>query len=73
MCVVVEEPEELVLELWELLLLREATVVLEVIVKQVDGFWFEKRAQLRVLVDDVPKVHFVEVGVEGAIADSGPE
>lgn len=73
MGVVVEEPEELVLELREFLLAGETSVVLEVVVEQVDSFWLEKCSKLRVLVNDVPQVHFVEVGVNSAIANSGPE
>lgn len=72
-CVVVEEAEELVLELRELLLAGEATVVFEVVVQQMDGFGLEECAQLGVLVDDISEVHFIDIGVEGAISESGPE
>ena len=40
--VVVEKPEEFVLELGELLLAGEACIVFHVVVEEMDGFWFEE-------------------------------
>jgi hypothetical protein len=42
MSVVVEEPEKFVLELREFFFIREASVILHIVVKEMDGFWFEK-------------------------------
>lgn len=72
-CVVVEEAEELVLELRELLVGGEAGVVFEIVVQEMDGFRLEECAQLGVLVDDISEVHFIDIGVEGAVSESGPE
>lgn len=41
MGVVVKESEEGVFELWEFGGAGEALLVLEVVVKEMDGFWFE--------------------------------
>ena len=71
--VVVEEAEELVLELWEFLLIGEAGVVLEVVVEKVNGLRLEKGTQLGIVVDDIPEMHLIDVGIEGSVSDSGPE
>lgn len=73
MSVVVKESEELVLELGELLLTGEPSVVFHIVVHQVDSLGFEERAELGVLVDDVAQMDFVDLGVEGLVSDSGPE
>lgn len=41
MSVVVEETEESVFELREFFLAGEALIVFHVVVKEMDGFWFE--------------------------------
>jgi len=51
--VVVEKPEKFVLELWELLLTREASIILGVIVEKMNCFWFEKCSDFRILMNDV--------------------
>lgn len=73
MSVVVEESEEFVLELWEFLVAGESGVILHVVVKQMDGFWLEEGSQLRVLVDYVSQMDFVDVRIKSAVSDSGPE
>jgi hypothetical protein len=40
--IVVEESEEFVLEFREFLITRESSIVFQIIVKEMDGFWFEK-------------------------------
>jgi len=71
--VVVEKSEESVLELREFLLTREVCVVLNVIVKQMDGFRLEESAYFWVFVDDITQVYLVNFGVDSTVSDSGPE
>ena len=71
--VVVKEPEEGVLELWELFLTGEACVVLHVIVHKVDALWFEKGSYFFVLVNNIPKVDLAVVRVNSLISASSPE
>jgi len=42
MSVIVEESEKFVFEFREFFFIREASVILHVIVEEMDGFWFEK-------------------------------
>ena len=73
MSIVVEETEELVLELRELLLTGEASIIFEVVVQEMDSFRLEQCAQLGILVDDISEVDFIQIGVEGTVSESGPE
>lgn len=73
MSIVVEEAEELVLELRELLLTGEASIIFEVVVQEMDSFRLEQCAQLGILVDDISEVDFIQIGVEGTVSESGPE
>ena len=73
MSIVVEEAEELVLELRELLLTGEASIIFEVGVQEMDSFRLEQCAQLGILVDDISEVDFIQIGVEGTVSESGPE
>lgn len=73
MSIVVEEAEELVLELRELLLTGEASIIFEVVVQEIDSFRLEQCAQLGILVDDISEVDFIQIGVEGTVSESGPE
>jgi hypothetical protein len=71
--VIVKESEEFVLELWELLLAGESSIVFHIIVHQVDAFGFEKLTQFGVLMDEVSQMHFIDLGVKSLVSDSGPE
>jgi hypothetical protein len=71
--VVVEESEEFVLEFGEFLLARESSIILEVVVEQMDCLCLEKGADFGVLMDDISEVHFINIGVESSVSDSCPE
>jgi len=71
--VVVEKSEKSVLELREFLLTRETCIVLNVIVKQMDGFGLEESSYFCVFMDDITQMYLVNVRVESAVSDSGPE
>lgn len=73
MGVAVEESPELVLELREFLLTWVSLVPFDVVVQHVNRLWFEKLAQFRVLVDEIPEPHFLDVGVNALVSHSGVE
>lgn len=73
MSVAVEKPPESVLEFGKFLLARVALVPFNVVVENVDGFGFKEFAKFSVLVDHVSKPHFLDVGVNALVSESGIE
>jgi hypothetical protein len=65
--VAVEEPPELVLELWELLFVGVALIILAVVVQHVDRFLVEELGDFGVVIHHLPQVGLLEVGVKGLI------
>lgn len=66
--IAVEEPPQLVLELWEFLLAWISFIVFEVVVQHVDGLLTEEFAYFGVAVNHFPKIGLLHIGIESLIA-----
>lgn len=60
----------LVVELGELLGAGIAAVILALVIEDMDGFIFEELGDLRILVDDVSEIGFLEVGITDFVSDA---
>jgi hypothetical protein len=73
MSIIVKESEKFVLEFREFFFIGEASIILHIIIKKMDGLWFEKSSQFRILMNNISQVYLVNIGIVGSVSDSGPK
>ncbi len=73
MSIAVVESPEFVLELWEFLFAWISLVPFDVVVQDVDGFGFEKFAQLLILMNHISDPHLLDVWVNALVSKPGVE
>jgi hypothetical protein len=71
--VIVKESPKFVLELWEFGLVWVSCVILEIVIKNVDGFDLEQLRKLCIFVDVVSEESFLDIWVGAFVSHSGPE
>lgn len=73
MSIGVEESPEFVLEFWEFLFAWVTLIPFDIVIKNVDGFWFEEFSQLFILMNHISDPHFFNIGVDTLVSKSGVE
>lgn len=73
MCVIVEESEESIFKFWEFFLTGETLIIFHIIVEEMDGLGFKEFSDFWVLVNNVAKVYFIDVWINGFVSYSGPK
>lgn len=73
MSIIVKESEKSILELGKFFVTRKSIIILEIVVKQMNGLWFEERCNFCVLVDDISQVDLIDLGIESSVSDPCPE
>lgn len=71
-CIRVEEFPGAVVEFWEFDVV-DLSIILAVVVDNVDGFFLEELADLWVLVDHISQESFLDIRVKGSVSESGIE
>lgn len=68
MTVAIEESPELIFELWELLFIGVALIVLAVVIHHMDCFLFEEFADFGVVVNHLSQICLFKIGIQCLIS-----